>query len=295
MTKNKFLELSPMLLQEVDKPFNSKDYLYELKFDGVRALVFIDKGRIIIKSRRGIILNNIYPELLNIKNITNKTCVFDGEIVLMDKGKPSFTKLQERVRLKDKIKINKLSKTNPVVFVVFDILYLNKDLTKLPLIKRKEILNRFKDTNEFIKSKVYSDGIKLFNLVKKEGLEGIISKKKNSLYEYSKRSENWVKIKNFKENQFYISGYLNNKNNTTISIVLTEKKNHDYYFVGKCIMGRKNNLFNKILNSKKVKKYINGYNADAIFINPEYKIRIKYIERTKNNMLRQPFIDYLNK
>ena len=96
MTRNDFLKLNPMLLHEIDKPFNSEDYLYEIKFDGIRALILISNSKIIIKSRRGIILNDVYKELLSIKSISKDTCIFDGEIVILHEGKPAFSKLQEQ-------------------------------------------------------------------------------------------------------------------------------------------------------------------------------------------------------
>ena len=76
-----FEYLKPMLLSEENEPFNSDDYLYEVKFDGIRALIEIDKNKITIKSRNNTFLNNIFPELNNLKYITKKKCIFDGEII----------------------------------------------------------------------------------------------------------------------------------------------------------------------------------------------------------------------
>ena len=291
MDKNKFLELKPMLLQEVNKPFNDKKYLYELKFDGIRALIFINKGKIIIKSRNGVILNNNYPELLNLKNITNKMVIFDGEIVLMKNNLPSFLELQKRVRLKDELKILKMSRENPVTFVVFDILYENKDLTKLSLIERKEILNKYQDNDIFVKSKYFDDGIKLFNLVKKGKIEGIVAKLKTSLYKYNERSYDWLKIKNYQENDFWIVGY-NLTKSKVLSVFLAELNNNKYYFVGKMMMGSKNKLYEKILQEKSVNNYLLNNKEKANFIKPKYQITVNYIEKTTNGMLRQPFIKY---
>jgi len=293
MEKNKFLKLNPMLLHEIFEPFDSKDYIFEIKFDGVRALIFINNENIIIKSRNGIILNDTYPELLEIKNISKGTCIFDGEIVLLENGVPSFSKLQERTRLKNKFRIEEMKEKNPVTFVCFDILYKDKDLTNLPLIKRKKILDKINDNNIFVKSKCFEEyGIKLFQKIKKENLEGIIAKKRDSLYTYGIRTKEWIKIKNFKEETFLICGYIKNKNNT-LSIILGENDNNHINFVGKVLMGPKNDLYSKILNDKEVKNYLEDYNDDeTIFIKPKYNLIINYMERTKNNMLRQPFIKY---
>ena len=290
MKKSEFLKLSPMLLSETNKPFNDSNYLYELKFDGIRALIYINKDNIIIKSRNGVILNETYPELQSIKNISNDECILDGEIVLLSDGIPSFSKLQERVRLKNKYKIKEMSINNPTTFVCFDILYKNKDLTSIPLIKRKQELNKLKNSDVFVKSVVYSNGIKLFKLVKKEGLEGIVAKKKDSLYTYNKRVDEWIKIKNFQSDIFYICGYNYTKNDNLLSVILGEYKNNKYYFVGKMSYSNKNELFYKLLYFKLVNNYLINYNKESNFIKLIYKINICFMERTKNNMLRQPFL-----
>ena len=172
--KNK--KFSPMLLEEIEKPFNSKDYIFELKFDGQRAIVFASPSKVIIKSRNYYDITHLYPELQSIKNIVNKNVIFDGEIVVFDNNKPSFQKLQERFRLKNENTIKTYSEKMKVEFVCFDILYENKDLTNLDLMKRKEILSKYTDNDVFIKNKyVEEKGIDLFKRVVKLGLEGIIS------------------------------------------------------------------------------------------------------------------------
>lgn len=280
-----------MLLHEIFKPFNSKDYIFEIKFDGIRALIYIDNEKIIIKSRNNVILNDTYPELLNIKHISKDVCIFDGEIVLFDKDKPNFSKLQERTRLKNKYRIKEMSLNNPVTFVCFDILYKGKDLTFLNLLVRKNILSKFKDTDNFIKTKYFEEkGKKLFELIKKEELEGIIAKNKDSKYYYGFRSKEWIKIKNFKEEEFFVGGFIKIKSENVVSALLCEKIKDKYYFVGKVLFSHKNKEYEEVIHSKIVKNYLGNCDEEAIFIKPKYKLKINYMERTKNNMLRQPFI-----
>lgn len=292
MEKSSFIKLKPMLLEEVLEPFNSKEYLFELKFDGIRSLIFIDNGKIVIRSRNGVVLNDIYPELMDIKDISQDTCVFDGEIVLLDNKKPSFTKVMERFKLKDKQKILIMKKNNPVTFVCFDILYKNKDLTKLSLIERKKILDKFKNTNNFVKIKYVEErGKDLFNVVKKGSLEGVVAKKKESRYFYGVRTKDWLKIKNWISENFYVCGYDIIKENNVISVILGEKRENNFYYIGKVVMGNKNNLYDKIKKSRKIKNYLKEYdNSKSVFIKPVYRLNINYIERTKDNMLREAFI-----
>ena len=279
---------TPIHLKEIDKPKKTKKYYYELKYDGYRALIFVNKNEIYIQSRNKNDITYLYPELSNIKKIVNKNVIFDGEIVIFENNKPSFNKISKRSKLKNKNIIKKESINNPVIFIAFDILYENKDLTNLPLIERKKILEKYQDTDFFIKSKVYlNNGIKLYNFVKKNNLEGIVIKDINELYHINNRTSDFIKVKNIKSDNFFISGYINN-NKYTSSLVLCEKYNNDYIYVGKVLISKKNNIYEKILNIKKCKNYLKIENNDITFIKPILSCKINYLERTKNGHLRHP-------
>ncbi len=290
MRKSDFLDLSPMLLEEIKKPFNDKNYLYEIKFDGFRALVYVNKDTIIIKSRNGVILNEVFPELLKIKEVINKPCVLDGEIVYFDEGKPNIRPLQERMRTKNKIKSAVLQKNYPAVFVCFDILNNGQDLTNMPLIKRKNILNQFKENEVFQKAKFFLEkGQELFSFIKKENLEGIVAKEINSRYYYGKRVSIWLKIKNIQSDYFYIGGYKPNKNNT-ISLYLGEKQKNKLHFVGKLSISNKQEIYNRVLKAKPIKKspFEDYTDKNCNYLKPYIDILVYYTEKTTNNMLRHP-------
>lgn len=279
---------SPMLLKEIDKPFDSKDYIYELKFDGIRAICFANSKGINLISRNGIDMVSLFPELSNIKKIVKKNVIFDGEIVLFDKGKPSFTAIQNRLHLKNRQKIEQNAIENPVVFVVFDILYEGKNLINLPLMKRKSILDGYPDTDVFVKTKYYSKGPQLFNMVKKKGLEGIVAKAKEGIYHPSKRTYDFIKIKNIQREKFWICGYSPNSKNDTISLVLGEKQDERFKYVGKVVMSTKKNLYEKILKCKPTKNVF-VENLDGVtFIDPKFSCDIEYLEKTESGHLRHP-------
>ena len=280
--------IKPMLLVEIPFCFENK-YLYEIKFDGIRTLIYVNKNNISIRTRNNVDVTHLFLELHGIKNIVGRdTCIFDGEIVLFDKGRPSFSSLQKRLRIKNKDRIKEVSLDNPVQFVVFDIIYRNRDLTNKTLVERKKILDKYKDTDSFVKSKVYSDGEKLFTFVKKLELEGIVAKEKDSLYYVNKRSNVWIKLKNYQTDEFYIGGYV--KNRTSYSLLLGEKKKNKLYYVGKIKVTNNKDITKKVLAKKKINNPFDNYESYGIFIEPNIKIIINYLEKTKSNMLRHPFM-----
>ena len=283
-------EWQPMLLHEVRKAFNDSDYIFELKFDGFRTILFASTKEVIIHNRKGQDITYLYPELQRIKKIVTKNTIFDGEIVMLENGVPSFQKLQTRVHLKDKEKILYQSKNNPILFMCFDILYENVDLTKYPLIERKKRLSKIKENDVFLKVKQISEnGISFFKEVKKRNLEGIIAKHKSSIYEINTRTNQWLKIKNLKKNNFFIGGFIEKENNAIISLLLGEKKENKLFYVGKVIMAKKNKLYEKIKKMKPRKtSSFQNYHECATFIKPIHLCQVEYLERTNNNQLRQP-------
>ena len=286
--------IKPMLLKEIKEPFDSNDYLFELKFDGIRAIIYKNNNNIKIITRNGKDITDKFPELESIKNISKTKCIFDGEIIVEKDDRPSFDAVKERINIKDEIRINKLSDNYPATFIVFDILYEDKDLTDLPLIKRKEILNKFKNNDVFFKSKVIeNEGKKLFEFVKQNKLEGIVAKKKYSIYEIGERSDNWLKIKNMQEEVFYICGYIEKEN--VLSVLLGYKKNNKYYYASKVILGRNRSEYNTIKKEKTTKNYLEDFKEVFTFIKPNLRATIMYLEKTKNNHLRHPIFKEITK
>lgn len=284
-------DIKPMLLGEVREVFDSKEYLYEVKYDGIRVLVFVSKDKVVIRSRYGIDITGLFPEMGVLCKMVKGNVIFDGEIIMLDNNKVSFSKLQKRIHLKNKKTIEFLSKTNPVVFICFDVIYEGKDLINLSLLERKEVLSNYRDNDVFIKSTyVIGDGTKLFNAIKKLDMEGIVAKKINSKYLVNERSDNWLKIKNYKSGDFIILGYINKEESHVISLVLGEHLNKKIVYVGKVILGKKRNLADKILKMKKSKAVVKIKDKDVIYIKPEIKCLIKYLERTENGLLRQHFV-----
>lgn len=282
----------PMFLHETKEAFDDENYLFELKFDGTRALIFVDPNKIYIKNRRGSFLNDTFPELINIKNLVKNKCIFDGEIISMLEGKPSFEKLQERLLLKNSKKINIKSKEDPVTFICFDILYDKKNLTNLPLIERKKYLEKYEDNEIFIKTKFFlKSGIKLFKVAKEMNLEGIVAKEIHSKYKINKRSKEWLKIKILKDGDFFIGGYkINDNKGSLASLILGKKENDKFIYIGNVSIGKNRKEFKIIKENKIIDECpFEGFKEkDFVFIKPNLKCTVFFIEKTASNSLRQP-------
>ena len=284
----------PMLLTEKTEPFNNHEYLFEIKFDGTRTLIYTDPNNIRITNKRGAFLNDTYPELLGIKNMVKTKCIFDGEIILMRDGYPSFKKLQERALLKNPSKIKYMKEHFPVTFICYDILYEGKDLTKLTLLERKKILSKYKDNDFFVKTTyVLKEGISLYEEIKKIGLEGIVAKRIDSKYHVNTRSKEWIKIKNWLDEEFYICGYKEADNKGSLaSIILGTLKDNKYYYVGRVTIGKNNPEFKTIKKLKsKTKSYLIDFShkdEEYIFVKPVLRCTVEFLEKTRLGKLRQP-------
>lgn len=202
--------ISPMLLNEVKEPFDSEDYIYELKLDGIRCVAYIEPKSVTLQNKRFKDLTPIYPELSDICKCVKKRVILDGELVVLTNGKPDFYALQKRSLMGDKFRISLAAKKNPVQFVAYDIIYYDgKDLMDKPLMARKEYLSKAvtEGHNLSISRWIEKNGVAFFELTKKEKLEGIVAKKKDGLYHIGKKTSDWIKIKVMKDEDLLILGY----------------------------------------------------------------------------------------
>ncbi len=201
--------IHPMLATLVDKPFTGEEWLFEVKWDGYRALAFIEDGDFRLVSRNQHDLTSHYPDLADVpQHIRSKQVIVDGEIVAMDEqGRPSFSLLQKRAgtaaakRTKPRTEI-------PVVYCVFDLPYLDGyNLMRAELQKRKELLAGIVENSANLRySEHFDDGLKLYEAASQQGLEGIMGKRRASFYE-QKRSRDWLKVKVTKRIECVIGGY----------------------------------------------------------------------------------------
>jgi bifunctional non-homologous end joining protein LigD len=203
--------IAPMLATLVDRPFDDPDWLFETKWDGVRALAYLDQGQVRLLSRNEKDMSPRYPELAGLpKAVRARQALLDGEIVILDDGgRSSFQPLQARVGLQDTAEIGRLARTQPVVLVAFDLLYLDgRDLRAVPLLQRKARLQEILSESERVRLSphVVANGQKAFDRVAAQGYEGLIAKRLDSPY-HSGRAGNWLKIKTVLRQEVVIGGY----------------------------------------------------------------------------------------
>jgi bifunctional non-homologous end joining protein LigD len=198
----------PMLARVAPKPFSDKDWIFEIKWDGFRAIAYVEEPYS-LKSRNGKELKHNFPELEELNKLSGNVVV-DGEIVVMREGKPDFQALLERGQAVSPNEIQRQAQRAPAIYVVFDIL--EKDgnpLTKLPLMERKKILKASlkEGKNVLLSDFIEEKGEVYYKLVLDKGLEGVMAKKKESYYEEGLRTGSWLKIKKLRTCDCIIFGY----------------------------------------------------------------------------------------
>lgn len=271
--------VSPMLLHKSDEPFDDDSYITELKLDGFRAIWTKLDNKVRIYTRHNNEITAMFPELINIP-VPNGT-ILDGEIIVTDdQGKPDFEAVMQRFKSK--------SSEHNISFSVFDIIYYNGEkIAHLPLLKRKEILEDVitEDTSLINKVKwIEGSGIQYYDLIKQNDLEGIVQKRASSKYQINRRSQDWLKVINYKFENVYIVGLRKEKFGLLLNF-------EDGRYAG--LMEFMTPQHRKEFYSR-YRDYTFNENEKFIYLKPQLKANVKYRNLTKNGLLRIPsFVKWL--
>jgi len=197
-----------MLAARRSAPFVDADWVFELKWDGVRSLLSWDGATVVLHSRTGNDISAKYPELSTFR--ADRSLVLDGEIVALDdNGRPSFERLQQRMNLTGAREIAAAGITVPISYVVFDVLFDDGDITDEPWETRRGRLDALQLQSPFAPSAVVdSDPTALWALVEERGFEGIMAKRRGSRYRPAARSSDWLKITRFRQVRAMVGGFL---------------------------------------------------------------------------------------
>lgn len=256
-------------------------------------MAYVEKDKTTLISRRNRDITRLYPELQTLFKTVKQPCVLDSEIVYInDENKPEFSVLLARNIASSKEKIKKEMQIHPVKLMVFDILVLNKkDVVDLPLLKRKKLLKANVKSNNWVEVIPFAltYGKELFDLVKKEDLEGIVAKKTDSKYCSATRTTNWIKIKNFKEKDFYAVALIFEKTEVKY-ILLAQKINNEWVYYGKiyCPNPKDKLYLKKFAEKNKGKSLFKTEFKNEVWIKPKLKITVSYIMLTKSGNMRSP-------
>lgn len=214
--------IAPMLIADMVDPYDDPDSIFEFKIDGIRSLNYCNNNSADFRNKRDVKLLPRFPELAETFKNCKEKCILDGELNILTNGKPDFHAVQRRSILTDPFKIQLAATRHPANFVVYDIIYYKDRLINdLPLIERKEIIEKIISENQFMTKSRYIDtyGKAMYEVAEQECLEGIVGKKKNSLYWFGKRTKDWRKCKVMSDREFIVVGYIPKVNHMT-SLVL---------------------------------------------------------------------------
>jgi bifunctional non-homologous end joining protein LigD len=296
--------ISPMLASLVQKPFSDPDWIFEPKLDGYRTISYIHRGKAKLVSRNGIDVSAQYPSITSdLEQQTTRQLVLDGEIVALDeKGRSCFQCLQNHLKLKTGKSFHSPDIKHQIIYYVFDILYLSGySLVSVPLQARKELLTASFTQTKSVRLVEYfeKDGTTLYKSAVSQGLEGIIAKRKDSLYDPGQRSHNWLKIKSVLSNEFVITGYTQgtgNRAGTFGSLILgSYNEKEKLVFAGHVGTGFDDRTLSELRkrldalrNSRSPFPDKVNLNAPAVWVRPELVAEVKFSEKTRDGLLRAP-------
>ncbi len=224
------------------------DFLHEIKWDGIRGMIYLGSDGLRMYTKKGNERTDFYPELNVIGEILEvRNIVLDGEIIVLDtSGKPSFHDVLVRETVKSKRNLQYYLKNYPIKYMLFDILVSEGHLlTRTPLLERKQILEQtitpiLKNSDTVFLSKTFADGNELYGSMKHKNMEGIVSKKINSVYLPGKKHEEWFKTK-FTKKMLCIIGGIQWKGTLPNSLIMGVKarKSSKLLYMGKASLGLK--------------------------------------------------------
>jgi len=284
-------EVKPMLAKLTDGPFDSDEWIFEIKWDGYRAIAEINKGKVNLYSRNLISFNRKYKPIVETLESFGHNVVLDGEIIVLNSdGTSSFQMLQQYDE-------------NPspnLCYCVFDILYLNgNDLRDLPLIERKKMLRDIIPDGSNIRysDHVQQQGIQFFELAKKNKLEGIMAKRADSAYRLGSRSDQWLKIKIIAAQEAIICGFTAPRNSRKNfgALILGAYEKGRLVYIGHTGGGFTESLLASTL--KLMKPFIQEEspfdvkiktNEKVTWVKPHLVCEIAFSEWTNDGHMRQP-------
>jgi bifunctional non-homologous end joining protein LigD len=295
-------EIEPMLAQSRDKPFDSPDWVYEVKWDGIRAMISLDEGKITIRSRNQNDITAHFPELQIPDQAFRATCaLFDAEIVcLNEKGQPMFEQCVQRLHHRTEAAVARARARHPAVVYLFDCLYVDgRPILNEPLMRRRAwMADSLRPNQVYRASETIDDGIGLYNAAADAGLEGIVAKERSSVYTPGKRSASWLKIKTRRSRDCIIIGYTKGKGDresTFGALQLGVYKGKQLVYVGKVGTGfddrKMKEIYAELQKVKKGSRPVKEKPLDdavTVWLEPQVVCEVQYSSLASTGNLREP-------
>jgi len=294
--------IQPMLGEIRDQPFDSEDFIYEVKWDGIRALISLDEEELTIRSRNGRVITKQFPELnIPAEAFRASSALLDGEIACLDdKGKPIFQNVIKRLQQSTDSGISRLLERFPAVCYLFDVLYLDgRPVVAEPLERRRDWLQDLIRENPVYRlSEAFPEGNSLYQAASQMGLEGIVAKAKGSLYTPGKRNPAWLKIKTHRSQDCVIVGYTRGRGDREAAfgaLQLACYKRGDLAYVGKVGTGFDSRRLAETMET--LKELRTGErpvatrpldDAQTVWIEPSLVCEVRYSSITQDEQLREP-------
>jgi DNA ligase D-like protein (predicted ligase)/DNA ligase D-like protein (predicted 3'-phosphoesterase) len=287
----------PMLAKEAATPFSGKDWIFEIKWDGFRAIAYVN-DKVSLRSRNNKELIDNFPELRELKQLT-KNAVLDGEIVVIEGGKADFQALQERGKAVKPSEIQSQTLKLPAQYVVFDILEKDgKSIVNLPLLERKKILqDSVKEGDHVVLSDfVEEKGEVYYKAALEKGIEGIMAKRKDSSYQPGLRTGDWMKIKQLQSCDCVIFGYTRGtgvRAKTFGALILGLYDKETPVFIGKVGTGFTEKTLETLMEKFKEFKtdkapFETGLSEEITWLKPKLVCEVFYQVVTNDRRLRMP-------
>jgi bifunctional non-homologous end joining protein LigD len=299
--------IEPMKAVLVDKPFDTKGWIFEEKYDGIRAICFIQDGKATLFSRNQKEMTWRYPELSDIpKWVTAKNAILDGEIIAVgDRGTANFQELSSRFGLTNMSMIERLARTQKIVYFVFDLLYIDGlSIMNASLLDRKALLKKILIENKVLQFAPHTlaNGIARFRVAERKHSEGIMAKNGESKY-LQRRSTEWLKIKTSMRQEAVIVGYTPPQGSReyfgALHLGLYDGKR--LVSVGKVGTGfdrkRLKEIYDRMqpLKTKTIPfdTIPKGLRETVQWLKPKLVCEVKFTERTKEGSFRHPAFEGL--
>lgn len=277
------------------------DYVYQVKWDGVRMLAYVEDDQVRLINKRLHLRTVQYPELQQLPRLlSGHSAILDGEIIVLKDGKPSFPSVMRRDQCSAVKTISCRRRHLPINYMVFDLLFLDKrNLSPAPFSERHELLAQTLDFSSPLVQLVenFSEGKSLFEAVKANEMEGVVAKRKSSLYLPGKNHRDWFKIKYRRSLNCVIGGYTMSRQQVN-SLLLGLFQGEQLIYIGKAGSGLSENIRQTLSESLPAfivpdscfSRHSSPSIPSAIFTQPRLTVRVEFAEWTEHMQLRSPVI-----